>query len=370
MRKRSRDYLQSFEEHQRLCAEHNIGSPPPLKKFKTNTNNNSSLPPSLPTSISNLNTAKTLKQTEHQISLTIKKSLQIKLNNSSFDLNKKIAKETINILTNGYYKANKKLIQIKTDHNNSFNNTILYHSNNEYKFCELKQNKFNKMDIEIINETTLNGCYNLSNDLDIINPVALNFASAQIPGGSFKNGSKAQEESLCRGSSLHGTLIKYKNEFYKYHKNVSENKMLYSDSIIYSPNVLIFRDYNDNLMDNYYLCSFISSPAVNCKEFMKRSKKSDQISKTMVYDAMKKRIDKILNVAVKHKHDGVVLGSFGCGKFGNDINSIAEIFAMLLATKYKFCFRKVRFSCLEMNEVCYFIQVFESAIRKWFKINK
>ena len=78
------------------------------------------------------------------------------------------------------------------------------------------------MEILIINETTLNGCYALSQDPNISNPVALNFASVMLV-----------EESISRNSGLYQTLIKYDEQFYQYHKSHYKS-MLYS-LIIYSP---------------------------------------------------------------------------------------------------------------------------------------
>lgn len=93
----------------------------------------------------------------------------------------------------------------------------------------------------------------------------LNFASATKPGGGVLNGRGAQEETLLRMSSLYWTLINQK-EMYEHNKTL--NDPYYSDCMIFSPNVVVFRDDDYKLIEPY-LVSVISSPAVNCFDLKK-----------------------------------------------------------------------------------------------------
>ncbi len=69
----------------------------------------------------------------------------------------------------------------------------------------------------------------------------LNFASATNPGGGVKNGSAAQEESLCRCSTLYPTLKTRVlwDSFYSYHRQAES--VLYSDACIYTPDIIVFK---------------------------------------------------------------------------------------------------------------------------------
>ena len=110
-----------------------------------------------------------------------------------------ISKETVDIAKKGYYRVYTqndhapKQINIGSMVYNSVHNTILYAAGSKkYEFINFdskktKYQRFKNMDISIINETTLNGCYALSQDPNISNPVALNFASAKNPGISSAN---------------------------------------------------------------------------------------------------------------------------------------------------------------------------------------
>jgi uncharacterized protein (TIGR02452 family) len=55
--------------------------------------------------------------------------------------------------------------------------------------------------VEVTNETTLAAAYRLGGDV-----ACLNFASARNPGGGFRTGAQAQEESLARSSALYPCL--------------------------------------------------------------------------------------------------------------------------------------------------------------------
>lgn len=46
--------------------------------------------------------------------------------------------------------------------------------------------------------------------------MALNFANAMVPGGAYRIGGQAQEESLCRSTLLYASLRRA-NGFYAYH---------------------------------------------------------------------------------------------------------------------------------------------------------
>ena len=59
----------------------------------------------------------------------------------------------------------------------------------------------------IINTGTIDAILKLRNQWVSGNVIALNFTSAINPGGGYLNGSKAQEESLCRASMLYKSLI-------------------------------------------------------------------------------------------------------------------------------------------------------------------
>lgn len=92
--------------------------------------------------------------------------------------------------------------------------------------------------VEVTDETSLQAARRMTGE-SAAEVAVLNYASARNPGGGYLNGAQAQEESLCRGSALHATLLRAP-EFYAHHR--AERSALYTDRVIHSPGVPVFRD--------------------------------------------------------------------------------------------------------------------------------
>lgn len=72
-----------------------------------------------------------------------------------------------------------------------------------------------------------------------------NFASATNPGGGVERGSNAQEEALCRCSTLHRCLNinMLWGAYYQLHRQ--RNDVRYTDTCIYTPGVYIIKSDTD-----------------------------------------------------------------------------------------------------------------------------
>jgi len=189
-------------------------------------------------------------------------------------------------------------------------------------------------DIQVSNETTLDAARRLQGQG--LSLVALNFASATHPGGGWLDGARAQEESLARSSGLYACLED--NEMYDYHR--ARRDALHTDYVIYSPGVPVFRTDDGTLLEEPYLCSFLTSPAVNVSGLRKYA--AERLPE--VGAAMASRIDKVLAVAWEHRHDTLLLGAWGCGAFSNDPTEIAELFHSALTTTYRGVFSLIVFA--------------------------
>lgn len=73
----------------------------------------------------------------------------------------------------------------------------------------------------------------------------LNFASATTPGGGVTKGSSAQEECLCRCSTLYPALTAPSLWDAYYSVNRAARNPLYTDALIYTPGVTICKTDED-----------------------------------------------------------------------------------------------------------------------------
>ncbi|MGI8333212.1 TIGR02452 family protein [Actinomadura scrupuli] len=174
--------------------------------------------------------------------------------------------------------------------------------------------------IEVTGETTLAAARRLAGTGGT-EPACLNFASAKNPGGGFLNGAHAQEEGLARSSGLYASLREVRG-FYDFHR--SQGDLLYSDHMIYSPGVPVFRDDDGVLLEEPYDVAFLTSAAPN------RGAVRDPAVAARIPAILRRRAAKVLALARAHGHDRLVLGAWGCGVFGNDPAEVAGIFAGLL----------------------------------------
>ena len=150
----------------------------------------------------------------------------------------------------------------------------------------------------------------------------LNFAASQHPGGGVEHGSRAQEESLCRSSTLYYSLKSREagEKFYGWHKANCGYKA--SDTCIYSPNVIICRDDSDELPARLQPEEFMTVDVVTCAA--PHIFPNVRITPEELFALHVKRAKNILRVAAYNDVDIFVGGAFGCGAFKNDPYVVAR----------------------------------------------
>ncbi|MFE3651267.1 MULTISPECIES: TIGR02452 family protein [unclassified Streptomyces] len=161
-------------------------------------------------------------------------------------------------------------------------------------------------------------------------PVAvLNFASARNPGGGYLKGAQAQEEALCRGSALY-TCVRAAPEFYAAHR--ADPSPFYSDRVILSPGVPVFRDDRGRLREAPYEAGFLTAAAPNAGVVARQ--RPDEVGRLPAVLAA--RAERVLEVAAAGGYRQLVLGAWGCGVFRNDPAQVAGAFAGLLLSGGRF----------------------------------
>ena len=178
----------------------------------------------------------------------------------------------------------------------------------------------------------------------------LNFANNHSVGGApFSAG--AQEESLCRCSTLFPCLEAMSVPFYKKHIRQYGNGeigAMGNDDLIYTPDVVVFK--TDERTDPVYPKMMESNDwykvdVITCAapEMMKmRNRPADY------EEVINRRIKKILDVAAKENVEVLILGAWGCGAFENDTFIVAKKFHSLL---HNYNFEVVEFALASRNDV-------------------
>lgn len=161
----------------------------------------------------------------------------------------------------------------------------------------------------------------------------LNFASSVSPGGGVVNGSQAQEESICRVSTLYFALSDKNTagKFYDKHWELIHQGQFNrrnTDDIIYTPGVTVVRDdSNDEVMlpeKKWYQIDVITCAAPDIRSVGDETEYNP--GENELYREFVKRWKCILSAGAKHKADVLILGAFGCGVFANPPKLVAEAF--------------------------------------------
>ena len=162
----------------------------------------------------------------------------------------------------------------------------------------------------------------------------LNFASASHPGGGVTTGAGAQEESICRCSTLHPCLLAPKMEKQFYEPHWHQKNALHDDDCIYTPGVTVIKTDTSapELLDesDWYNVDVITCAAPNLRNFERqKGLLVDKYGCGSITDkGLKqlhiKRLRRILDIAISNKIESIILGAFGCGAFMNDPRIVAD----------------------------------------------
>ena len=173
--------------------------------------------------------------------------------------------------------------------------------------------------------------------------LVLNLANPVNPGGGVRRGSKAQEEDLCRKSSLLLSLeSSAASVYYKYNKSL--NTYMGSDAVMVTPQVEIIKDENGSLLDESVIVSVMTCAAPMLRNGMEGL--TDQEYRDMVYG----RITGMLKVAAHLGYEVLILGAFGCGAFLNDAHVVSDLFYKALKEfDYDGIFRRIDFAVLSRS---------------------
>lgn len=212
--------------------------------------------------------------------------------------------------------------------------------------------------------------------------VILNFANEDEMGGGYTRGANAQEEDICRVSTLYtylnttmgslfytfrgcdksipfeisgipketlNTVLPFELDFeYKKHHNVQ---------MLLSENITVFREpVTYKMLDEpYYIDVLTCAAPIN---YLKIYGDVSDPSIGMDINVIREKIKTMLYVFKRRGYDNIVLGAWGCGAYANDPNYVAQVFKEELD---RYDFKNVRFA-IPGGEDSYNYRVFKSII--------
>jgi len=258
---------------------------------------------------------------------------------------KQIAEQTLRELKQGYYSGSKgQSISIKEDIQYSIEGSKLYAPEELKSLLQNRKSHDGAYIVTANRDSTIHCLINVYSENKKI--ALLNFASAKNPGGGFLGGSQAQEESLARSSSLYPTLLR-NPQYYEANKRATDT--FYTDHLIYSPQVVFYKNDDGKYLDKPIKADVITMPAVN-----KGALKSVNAQVQLEIDiTMKQRIRYILAVSEINNIDLLILGAWGCGVFRNDPEKIADNFKEILAETATFNIPEIAFAVLDRDGKTY-----------------
>ena len=210
-------------------------------------------------------------------------------------------------------------------------NTTVYY---EDDYPEFELPKIKKMTVAVSGDRSFQAAVRLHKENPDAKIAVLNFANAFHAGGGVLNGASAQEECLCRTSTLYPLLYRQtlRNSFYKHHEELNTPKA--SDSLVYTEGVIICKTDVDlpKRMDKK---DWVSVDVITMAAPDLRSRpniNAPLVNGGVGMDAAElfgyhvKRAIHMFTCAAAKKADILVLGAFGCGAFKNDPAVVAKAY--------------------------------------------
>lgn len=150
----------------------------------------------------------------------------------------------------------------------------------------------------------------------------LNFASPVNPGGGVLSGSLAQEESLCRCSTLYPLIAQdwLKDRYYMPNRRASDFRN--TDTCIYSERVVICKS-DGELPERLKPEDFVTVDVITCAAPDLRKLKPSEYNARENFELHVQRAKHVMHISALYGVDILITGAFGCGAFRNDPEVVA-----------------------------------------------
>ena len=192
------------------------------------------------------------------------------------------------------------------------------------------------------------------------NPAVLNMASLYHPGGGVLQGSGAQEEELCRRSTLAISLYQFSlpggrygdlADMVRVKRRAERYPMDNTYGGIYSPDITFFRGTQEEgyaLLDETFQAAVISVASLNYNPKHGHNTLDNGNIPEADKPILKEKIRTILRIGALKGHDSLVLGALGCGAFCTPPAQMARLFHQVIdEPEFQGRFRKIIFAIID-----------------------
>ena len=212
---------------------------------------------------------------------------------------------------------------LKQSIRDSIKGTVFYGATD---YPPLPERKFKKTTVTVVKRRTLEAAIAAQKKYLELRIAVHNFASASNPGGGVLRGSRAQEETLCRCSTLYPVLNSDANRKNFYSVNRERKNPLHDDACIYTPEITVCKSDTDKPArlprDKWDLVDVITIAAPNLRGV--------NIFDDELFALHESRLRHMFTVAAHHGADIFVTGAFGCGAFQNNPEVVAQAYKKVL----------------------------------------
>ena len=223
---------------------------------------------------------------------------------------------------------------------NSINNTMVYFEDN---YPEYTKRFYKDTVITVSKDKSFQATMRLSKDNPDKKIAVLNFANSIHPGGGVTRGARAQEESLCRTSTLYPVIMDQISEsYYDHHRKLNDKRA--TDSLIYSENIIICKT-DDDIPKRMPKKDWVNVDIITmaAPHLAGTNGYGLVIDDSELFDIHHNRALHMLTVAAYKNVDILVLGAFGCGAFNNNPDVVSKAYKQALE-QFNGAFEKIEFA--------------------------
>ena len=218
----------------------------------------------------------------------------------------------------------------------SIKGTVFYGAED---YPSIPQRRFKRTTISIFKRRAIDSAISMQRKYLELRIAVHNFASATNPGGGVRYGSRAQEESVCRCTTLYPVLNAEENWKRFYSVNRAKRNPLHDDACIYTPEIIVCKGDTDRPSrlprERWDMVDVVTVAAPNLHERPSNSYNPNDgnpadITDEELFAIHEKRLRHVFTVVAHHGAEIFVTGAFGCGAFKNNPEIVAEAYKKIL----------------------------------------